>query len=171
MGLDITWYRKLTVAADVTRNEDGEPVDADGKYARHVHVFFDNPDFPGRALGIDCAAAFHAFASGAGPSWSYHGYHNWRQQLAAVAGYNSANELWEGKVTSGPFYELINFSDCEGVIGPIVAAKLAKDFEEFSAAAKEAHTAGQVDSYWLAAFLLMKNAFEQAADSGAVKFH
>ena len=36
-----------------------------------------------------------------------------------------------------PFVELINFSDCEGVIGPEVAAKLAKDFAdyEFSASA------------------------------------
>jgi hypothetical protein len=35
-------------------------------------------------------------------------------------------DLYEG----GDFYELINFSDCEGVIGPTTAGKLLTDFKK-----------------------------------------
>ena len=63
---------------------------------------------------------------------SYMYYSKWRNQLAEMAGLGSAEAVRTNPEKEGlPFVELINFSDCEGVIGPKVAAKLAKDFADY----------------------------------------
>lgn len=69
---------------------------------------------------------------------------------------------WQG--ATGPFSELINFSDCEGVIGPKTAAKLARDFAAFEAQA-EAWGDDFYDQY-----LNWEEVFLMAADGGAVAF-
>ena len=58
-------------------------------------------------------------------------------ELATLAGYAGADDAWER--TDGPFWELINFSDCEGVIGPKTSAKLAGDFAAFQEKADAHH--------------------------------
>lgn len=57
-------------------------------------------------------------------------------------------------------------SDCEGVIGPEVSAKLVKDFADFDERAK---TRG--GKYFYALYCDWRKAFEMAADGGAVSFH
>jgi hypothetical protein len=44
----------------------------------------------------------------------------------------SAEQLWNEreKWQGAPFYELIDFSDCEGAIGAKVSAKLLRDFKQ-----------------------------------------
>jgi hypothetical protein len=73
---------------------------------------------------------------------SYGGYNAWRNQLAEFAGYPVKTSSESGRTSadvgawsaeSGPFWELINFSDCEGYIGGTVAVKLAKDFQDHAA--------------------------------------
>ena len=67
---------------------------------------------------------------------SYSGYGEWREDLARAAGYiGGAQEVWgqfenelSGDVYAKPFTDLINFSDADGVIGPIVSEKLYNDF-------------------------------------------
>jgi hypothetical protein len=60
---------------------------------------------------------------------SYGSYNGWRNSLAVFAGYGSAQDVWEMDHPWGtPFIELINFSDCEGVIGPDLCKKLSEDF-------------------------------------------
>ena len=61
---------------------------------------------------------------------------------------------------------MINFSDCEGVIGPKTSAKLAKDFAEFQAQA-DAHP----DDWFRDLYTTWRRAFELASDDGAVGFH
>ena len=69
------------------------------------------------------------------------------------------------------FVELIDFSDCEGTIGPIVAAKLAKDFAEHREKAA-AYVAKQEDGDWiLRKYTDFQEAFTLAALEGAVRFH
>ena len=147
MGLDISAYRKLRA---VGRRSDSE----DEWRAGHI-TFTDNPDFPGRSAGVDCAMAYEDegehFSFRAG---SYSGYNFWRSWLAGLPGRGAA------------FEELVWFSDCEGTIGPVVAAKLAKDFAAFDAVAK---TNG--DEYEYAKYQDWRAAFEMAADNGAVSFH
>lgn len=188
MGLDITAYTRLSVPEGVTydnegtfHNAAGEDLGWDAPYV----TFYENPDFPGRAEGIKCDretvyeyANSHAFRAG-----SYGGYNSWRDALAELAGYPSfqidvyggkrdshAAACWsEGGGLAGPFNELINFSDCEGTIGPVVAAKLAKDFEIFEPIAREQWDNSE-KRYYFERYLDWKQAFEYAADNGAVVF-
>ena len=176
MGLDITAHRGLRKAAP------GEGIDAeygDADSANGWHQMYVNPDFPSQADDIEHDAIYHADDSFGFRAGSYSGYNWWRDQLAALAGYPltahigghrggelmHAASVWNDP-RPGPFVELINFSDAEGVIGPRTSAKLAKDFAAFQAKA-DAHP----DDYFRAKYADWRKAFEMAADGGAVDFH
>ena len=93
--------------------------------------------------GVYGGGGFHA--------GSYSGYGVWREKLAQLAGYEAipytksygdriefmsySAAAWKSK--GGPFWELINFSDCEGYIGSEDAAKLYKDFVDHAKKAKK----------------------------------
>jgi hypothetical protein len=114
MGLDISAYRNMTPALRVG--------DEDLAEYWNETIAYQEKSFPGRAEGLTTGSHFecedlHAFRAG-----SYSGYNWWRNQLALMAYGKSAEEIWREPNPSGPFIELIDFSDCEGVIGPIVAA-------------------------------------------------
>ena len=168
MGLDITAYRKLTPAnGNEAFDETGEL-----KYEDNWMQFYKNPDFPGRADDIQARHAYKAEDSEGFYAGGYGSYNRWRDQLAELAGYQltkymqygHAATCWEG--AEGPFSELINFSDCEGVIGAAVSAKLAKDFADFQAKA-DAHQ----DERFRNKYAEWRKAFEMAADGGAVRFY
>lgn len=175
MGLDISAYTKLRKAEGV----DKKTFDYDKHWQTHV-VFSDGlidgteKEFPGRTAGLDRDSVFHidpqnklGFRAG-----SYSGYNSWRQWLAKMVGIDDLHHWWENP-QPGPFAELLNFSDCEGVIGPEVSKKLAKDFEENREKALE--LAGRMDNtygtYWLELYDKWALAFKMAADGGAVDFH
>jgi len=177
MGLYITAYRKLT-KIDAVFDADGEPIDPKTResidYDFHAYL---NPDFHGRADDIEDRAIYSAQDSFRLRAGSYGGYNRWREQLAKVAGYPATDYEQYGRTTkrhdagawdadSGPFWELINFSDCEGVIGSAVSAKLAKDFAEFQQAADLVE-----DEYFRSKYSEWREAFEMASDAGAVHFH
>jgi hypothetical protein len=95
---------------------------------------------------------------------SYSGYNVWRDSLAKLASYSSADEVQRLNL-KGPFSELINFSDCEGVICAEISAKLAKDFASYSS------IACNYDSEdFFALYQQWQKAFELAAQKGAVRF-
>ncbi|MBT2142733.1 MULTISPECIES: hypothetical protein [unclassified Rhodanobacter] len=171
MGLDITAYRKLEPAPMQGFDADGEPLQMDA-----VRLYR-NGDFPGRADDIDESVAYVPSDSFDFRAGSYRGYNQWREQLAELAGYPIGEYVqcgvttesrcvgfWNGE--TGPFSELINFADNEGVIGASVAAKLAKDFAEYQAKA-DAHP----DERFRDRYADWRRAFEMAADNGAVSFH
>ncbi len=153
MGLDITAYKKLRLAPE------GTPEDDERNFA-----FWVNPNFPGRDEGLVPGSVYDGSEDEFYfPAGSYGGYNWWRNELARLAGFASANAAWGEK--SGPFWELISFSDCEGVIGPVVAKKLLADFVAFE---------GQIASLgevFVEKYNAWKKAFELAADGGAVRFH
>ena len=97
--------------------------------------------------------------------------------MAKLAGYqpslsvrNSGLELrydeaaW--KLDHGPFWELINFSDAEGVIGPEACKKVHQDFVRYEGLAAQLPDVGFHDSYadWTKAFAM-------CANNGAIVFH
>lgn len=169
MGLDITAHRQIKKLEGIERHDDA--YDAGG------FVAYANDDFPGRAEGVEDRGAYigteeHDFRAG-----SYSGYNNWREQLAVLAGY-PADETADDRhrhsraafaASEGPFWELINFSDCEGVIGPVVSAKLAKDFADHQAKADAVE--GPDADWFKSAYANWRKAFEMAADGGCVDFH
>lgn len=176
MGLDITAYRRVEIVKDAELDSDGHPVDWDNHQRINV-----NRDFPGHAEGLDTSAIYntgteqHDFRAG-----SYGGYNGWRNDLARLAEYplekykpsygderdSHCVACWNG--APGPFAELINFSDCEGVIGPVASAKLAKDFADFD---ERARKLDQTDFWFYARYQDWRRAFEMAADGGFVDFH
>jgi len=178
MGLDITYYKNLT-KLDCVFDADGEPIDPatreplEGKYLQAGL----NGDFPGRADEIEDRAVYRYEDGDGFRAGSYSGYTHWREELAKLAGYPAKDADRYGTVTQrhdagawavseGPFWELICFSDCEGVIGAKVSAKLAADFAQFQAKA-DAHEDERFR--WL--YGDWRKAFETAADKGAVDFH
>lgn len=171
MGLDISAHSKLVEAPDAAREEDGELVDYDA-----FVEFYDNPDFPGRFEGLKTSMAYAVEGDSAGLSTGYSRYSAWREELAKLAGYPAGKYEQYGQVkeshcvpcwggATGPFSEQINFSDCEGTIGPIVCAKLAKDYAEF------AEKAEAVGGYFWEKYQEWKVCFDLGADNGAVRFH
>ncbi|WP_323994733.1 hypothetical protein [Aeromonas hydrophila] len=183
MGLDIRAYRNLT-KLDVIFNEDGDALDKSTlqpvEYDTRTYA---NPDFPGREEGVEDRAAYKAEESMGFSAGSYMGYGAWREELAKLAGYplspvdrgfGHAVEMHSGgawEAENGPFWELIYFSDCEGVIGPVVSAKLAKDFAEFDERARRHDEAAGLNGGLYERFQLWRQAFEMAADGGLVNFY
>lgn len=184
MGLDITAYGKLT-KIDVVFDADGEPIDPVTRecvdYDLHAYL---NPDFPGRADDIEDRAVYRAEGSMGFRAGSYGGYNCWREDLAKLAGYPAIPVDRHGSgntqmrhdggafdASCGPFWEAICFSDCEGVMGSAVSAKLAKDFSEWDERAKQYGESLSQQNWFYAKYQEWRKAYEMAADGGAVEFH
>ena len=169
MGLDITAYRQLKKLYALY-NEHGEPVNpvTSEPYDDYFKVYF-NMYFPVQSEGLDdlCAYTYEDSMGFRAGSYGYtqvpfekvEGYAPSTVMSAQIGAFDSPD---------GPFHELICYSDCEGCIGPVVAAKLAKDFEEWDEKAK---TYAGTDSYFYQKYCCWKDAMIMAADGGAVAFH
>jgi hypothetical protein len=154
MGLDISYYSKIKRIGDA----DGETEYADG----HTHIYV-NPDFPAQADGL--ADGAYTYADGDGfRAGGYGGYNSWRQWLAKQAGYRDIDAFDGAVPADAPFLPLVNFSDCEGVIGAKTSKRLAADFAAFADKVTG-------DDYHLAKYQEWQRAFETASDGGAVVFH
>jgi hypothetical protein len=166
MGLDITAYAGIKLASII---KDMEASDA---YDTHTEIRQDTiewveKNFSGRTEGLK--AGIYTFADRYGfRAGSYSGYGIWRSQLSFFAHGKTSKEIWESDVTTGDFMELINFADNEGVIGPVVSKKLAKDFED-NRAAIFAKT-GDGD-YFRAKYDDWAKAFALASNNGFIDFH
>lgn len=176
MGLDITAYRQIEKLGGNLYNRYGEPVDADGTEIEYDLIAYVNGSFPGRNGSVEDGAVYLSKESTGFRAGGYGGYNAWRDNLARVAGwplgsYEQYGRSWESYAASaweaseGPFWELINFSDCEGVIGPEISKKLAADFAAFDDKAKAE------PGPFYALYQKWREAFEMASDNGAVRFH
>lgn len=143
MGLDVIGMRGLTPS-----DED------DGVYIQPCEPFTDRAD--GLTPGWYTAEKIYHFRAG-----SYTSYYYWRSDLCRAAIGVSPTDIWSGDVTDGPFIELINFSDCEGVIGPETSSKLAKDF-------RDCRNLMPNDPDFMRVYDNFHKAFEMAAQNGAV---
>ena len=177
MGLDVTAYRKIA-KVDAVFDQHGEPIDPiTREEIEDVVRLYVNPDFPGRAGGIESGAVYR-FEGYLHVSAGSYGYYNaWRNEVAKLAGwpqgsYEQYGKTWPSYAAStwdadsGPFYELICFSDCEGTLGPDVCMKLARDFAEHQEKA-DAHP----DERFRAKYAEWRAAFDFAASTGAMNFH
>lgn len=170
-GLDITAYKKLTIVPSPRFDSDGEP--------RGPHQVKLAPvEFEDRFSGLIAGKVYRyesAFEFRAG---SYSGYNYWRNELAKLAGnkqtpyksFNGKTELrydatvWT--IKRGAFWELIDFSDAEGVIGPVVCKRVYKDFLQHQVAASK-----HPDEYFRASYQDWTKAFSMCANNGAIVFH
>lgn len=153
MGLDIVYYTNIEYIGSIEEHEDAQ-----------IHL---RQDHFSRGDGLKEGAYTANYGGGFGAG-SYSGYNNWRDQLAQKVLEMTSEEIWLEGDSSKPFIELINFSDCEGYIGPKTCAKLAKDFNEYEEKAKK-HPPLE-DDWFIKKYQEWKTAFNVAADNGVVIF-
>lgn len=122
MGLDIRVATSILEITDKDRIVEGD---------YYLHVLHDHPEME-RASDIkegyyDLTGESFSFRAG-----SYSGYNFFRNLLSEAILGVPAKMVWERTefYEKKPFFELINFSDCEGCMGPEVSKKLYNDFEE-----------------------------------------
>lgn len=179
MGLDISAYKNaVNINAEVF-DADGDPIDPVTREALDYDIrIYVNPDFPGREDGLVDRAYYKVdFSDRVDGRWGYSRYNGLRNELAKLAGYPMGQyeqygtkhdshcvACWNGE--QGPFAEIINFSDCEGVIGPMTSKKLAADFEKLQDKA-DAHESEAFRDF----YATMRRAFEVASQNGFVSFH
>lgn len=185
MGLDITYYDKITPPApEVQAQLDALADDRDALHDLADALWCHIPDDAGRperAEGIEVGKPHVDNAAGGFPCGPYSRYNAWRATLARMVGIDSIERWWKAP-DARPFAELLDFSDCEGIIGPVVSAKLARDFAEQQQAAEQ--FAAELDKglepwqraeitgeYFLEKYALWRQAFEAAAKGGYVHFH
>lgn len=92
---------------------------------------------------------------------SYIYYSDFRNWLSTLAENGHVDQPGD------PFYEVLIFSDCEGVINSTISAKLHVDFVRFYAKAKASPHA----QCYILAYESMMRAFQIASINGAVSFH
>ncbi len=166
MGLDITAYKNVEWLKYYGNIDEFDMWDDD----EDIRYAYEYPDdfFPEHLGSVKRGYSFrygdvHRFRAG-----SYSGYNAWRDWLCKLALEVEANDVWDnhGAYEDRPFYWLINFSDCEGIIGPEKSAILAQNFRDFEDQIPEETEEWLIDRY-----LNWKLAFEFAADNGFVEFH
>ena len=131
MGLDIYAYSKLKF----TEEDDDIAV-----------YLLDYDAFPGRAAPLKTGKYDYDESTDV-LSMPYGSYNRWREWLAKLAeAYPAVRSRMTQEAShsqgawnqdGGPFWELINFSDCEGTIGTDACQKLLKDFNEYEQKAQE----------------------------------
>jgi hypothetical protein len=123
MGLDISVLANPVFVRDLDRDYDI----SEGEMYVSVSQsnFFERAD--GVKAGIYKGERTNRFRAG-----SYSGYNDYRNMLAEAGMGAEDRVIWkqEDKFRGQPFWEQVNFSDCEGTIGPKTSAKLAKDYAE-----------------------------------------
>jgi hypothetical protein len=184
MGLDI--HAASKAASHYLRGRsDDEAEDEKLFEADDVMYVYANDDFPDQAEGYaDGFYRIHgeSFGFRAG---SYSGYNAWRRHLCLMALDREPEDVWADPehFAGRPFVELINFSDCEGLIGPKTSAKLARDFAAFAERAEQyvnehsrpdksgkGDDEDEVGPWFLESYREWRQAFELAADDGLVRF-
>jgi hypothetical protein len=150
MGIDISAYSGLTKIVNPGSERDD------------LVLLTDNTDFPGR-IAPQTEGHYSVEDSIDVLSMGYGSYNRWRDWLAKLAGWDNANDCWNA--TEGPFWELINFSDCEGTIGTDACQKLLKDFNDYAERAHANTTGFEYEHYDD-----VHEGLKLAAQDGALKF-
>ncbi len=148
MGLDITAYR------DIFKINEGKVIDKDDGFFVYINNNFDAHDdlTTGRYDSIeDC------FSFGVGYNW----YDQFRTQLSLLTG------VKRGRMKKGDkLFELIFFSDCEGVIGAKTSQKIYDDLVSIKDKATDT-----LHPNYLSFFRNLLIAFELARHDGCVVFN
>lgn len=156
MGLDITAYSNLN------KELQRENMDVDEAYEHNwTYFYIHNDQDCYQHIDVDDSYFYSYEYCENMRAGSYGGYNSWRSTLRQLS-----SQLPIDNNGYYPFYELINYSDCEGVIGTMCSTKLAKDFNDY-----EEQACLYLEGYNLSKYYEWKKMFELASNNGAVKFH
>ena len=176
MGLDITAYERLELKAqDLDDEKAYDLVDELWDAGTQTITLHHSEDYIERSAPLVapsakglitvyvCSGEELDFRAG-----SYGGHNAFREWLCRLASIPEPRTQWAApeKYAGLPFFELVNFSDCEGVIGADAAAELAKDFAVYQAQANAAN-----DEWFTPLYAKWRRAFEIASKGGCVQFH
>jgi len=169
MGLDITAYQgiKLIDTCDVDDFEEKH----DWETTCHVWPgYADGTHYPEQLAGGNIVPdGVYEYEEKFGfRAASYSWYNQWREILSMLFIGVIPACVWAspGNYKEHPFYYIVNFSDCEGVIAGAAAKKLANDFETFSTRAHQ-----HPDDWFIRIYDDFHKAFRMAASNGFVDFH
>ena len=200
MGLGVVAYAKLEKVTDerAERVRSAECVYEACDEEDLLHFLVQEEAFPGRERPLE-KGEFYETGEGSRHmrAGSYSGYGEWRRQLAALVGIDDIEDFWRrvgeqverGEEPNVPFWKLLHFSDCEGVIGAEACGELAAQFAEWRGRALEHARARfreecpisdeefseegrgwtRAEHFW-AKYREWQQMFEFAADGGAVQF-
>lgn len=131
MGLVITAYSNACLTSAAVYVEGDGIVDAVTKDPTHLNYVapYVNPDFPGRADEISSRSVYQYERQSIAFKGSYSTYSRFRDNLAKFAGAPDAQWYWDHDPTIMPFYDMIQFSDCEGTLGKLSCERLLRGFE------------------------------------------
>lgn len=184
MGLDISAYSKLEEVEVPDFNTNSQESEwEDSMWDLGNIQIRSNYHFPEHTMGVDDgwyepSGEYYSFRAG-----SYTGYNNWRDILTYGIGYGDKTDVvWEGDL-KGPFTELLNFTDSDGIIGPTYSKKLYDDFVNYKSEIMDTLTKVvmgfstdiklDVDhyDYFFRVYDDFTKAFKLASDNGVVVFH
>ena len=191
MGLDISVIsrmRAIHIPEDIElHSEEYYAWEQEQDFDGYVWNLYQHPHFTEQSEGLPDSAVVgegeeYSFRAG-----SYSGYGEWRDLLAKVALDMGAADVWEKIDASGgyetiPFSEHINFSDADGVIGPVASEKLYNDYvryekeimkrlDRFYLKFEDYEIDGETYTWFKNKYKDWKKAFRIASDNGAVIFH
>lgn len=173
MGLDVTAYRN----AERVEPQPESDEEVDKLYdTANVFTVHNDKGFAARADGaqggfyrgepVSHDASFGEY--GGFRAGSYGGYNQFREQLCQAALEVSPEAVWDDldAYAGQPFFELVNFTDCDGAIGPTTCAKLARDFAD-----GEETVRPELEEWAQNTYRRFREAFEAAAGNGFVIYH
>jgi hypothetical protein len=180
MGLDIHAASQLKYVRPIPGGDEfdrlEEQLNAQDKSLDEVYFLVspNDPDWEGHLAGTEPglyeytpASKQYGFRSG---PYSY--YNTWREYLSRMALGVEPSAIWENpeRFAGQPFVELINFTDCDGRIGAKLAAKLLADFRAHAGRAEEFAASLNDDGSFISNYRDFTEAFELAAQRGALRF-
>jgi hypothetical protein len=142
MGLDITAVSKLKPIEipDHLEQWSDEYYDWEMEQEGSIVNIYTHDAFPEASEGLEDGAYLELGERYGFRAGSYSGYGMWREWMASaimqgiLGKTGGASTMW-GRGDEGdyglPFMELINFSDAEGIIGPVASKKLYNDFRQY----------------------------------------
>jgi hypothetical protein len=170
MGLDISYYSEAKLVTDPS-------VDIEDAYLSNDSALIHAYTLKGMSQslrGLEEGKLYHATYRGGFRAGSYRGYNVWRNRLCQLALGIPVITLWESTeyYSDSPFYELINFADNEGTIGPEAAVDLYIDFCTEQEKIEAQLGKNDDDAFFLEKYLEWKEAFRVAStEHGIVQFH
>lgn len=162
MGLDVGWYTRLTKLPTPTTPEEWDRFHDSGALD-----LWENEDFPFTLEPLE-PGFYECREGGSFQAGSYGTYGLWRRWLCKTVLGKEIEQIRYGSYNvkdPQPFYQLLNYSDCEGVLGTMVCEKLAQDFRVYE---EKARYCGEPHD--LVRYRDFADAFERASDGGCVVF-
>lgn len=155
MGLDIFAIEKIRKLSDDFEADFGSFEEEGQIFRAKINDKFEAHDHLTTGVYVSEGASME-FGAG-----SYGTYNGFRSDLCMLAHNVYPNIIWNNPdiYKGSDFYELINFSDCDGVIGSSTAQKLLSDFKKYREAYLLENDVWMGESYenWIKALDLAGN--------------